>query len=160
MADSDSNPRFNPPSLVERRARRIANTRSVTLGLAVTFVLMSLAGAVVMRLADPHEFPSLGLAVWWALQTFTTVGYGDIVPTTDTGMIVASAEMVIGVSFIAFLTATVTSAVIQSGDVEARAAADATRDRHTEAIIAAVGEATSAITELSRRLDRIESRLH
>ena len=158
MADSDSNPRYSG-SFVERRARRIANNRSVTLGLALTFVFLSLAGAVVMRLADHREFPSLGIAVWWALQTFTTVGYGDIVPTTNIGMIVGSAEMVIGVSFIAFLTATVTSAVIRSGDAEAHAAADVTRDQHTEAIIAAVGEATAAIAELNRRLDRIESRL-
>jgi voltage-gated potassium channel len=68
-----------------------------------------------MRIADPHNFPSFGLAVWWALQTITTVGYGDVVPTTALGKVVGSVEMVIGVSFIAFLTAGVTSTVIQRG---------------------------------------------
>jgi hypothetical protein len=74
VTGSAPTPRPGQPSLIERRARRIANARSVTVGLAVTFVAFALVGAVLMRIADPHNFPSFGLAVWWALQTITTVG--------------------------------------------------------------------------------------
>ncbi len=56
-------------SLIEKRVQRIANARSVTLGLAVTFVGLALVGAIVMRFADSDNFPSVGLATWWALQT-------------------------------------------------------------------------------------------
>jgi hypothetical protein len=46
-------------SLVERRPRRIVNARSVVMGLAVTFVGLAFVGAVVMRIADPVNYPSL-----------------------------------------------------------------------------------------------------
>ena len=109
-----------PPheSLIDRRVRKIVNARSVTLGLAVTFVLLSLVGAVVERIVDPHDFPSLGLALWWSLQTVTTVGYGDVVPTTNVGRLVGGIELVLGVSFIAFLTAGVTSTVVERSRAE------------------------------------------
>jgi voltage-gated potassium channel len=100
--------------------QRIANARSVTLGLAITFLALSLVGAIVMRIADPHNFTSLGLAIWWAVQTVTTVGYGDVVPTNAVGRLVGGIEMVIGVSFVAFLTAGVTSTVIQRGEASAK----------------------------------------
>ena len=54
-------------------------------GLSVTFVGLAFVGAIVIRIADPDNFPSLGLGIWWALQTVTTVGYGDVVPTTAVG---------------------------------------------------------------------------
>src|ERR1700675_3027803 len=107
---SDPAPQTPGGTLMERRVQRIVNARSLTIGLAVTFVLLAFVGAIVMRIVDHHNFPSLGLAVWWALQTVTTVGYGDIVPTTTAGRVIGGIEMVLGISFIAFITAGVTSA--------------------------------------------------
>ena len=48
-----------PPreSLIDRRVRKIVNARSVTLGPGVTFVVLALVGAVVMRIVDEHDFP-------------------------------------------------------------------------------------------------------
>ena len=99
-------------SFLERSVLRVANARSVVTGLSVTFVGLAFLGAIGMRIADPYNFPSLGLAIWWALQRVTMVGYGDAVPTTDLGRVIGGVE-VLGVSFIAFLTAGVTSVVIQ-----------------------------------------------
>ena len=72
-------------SFVERRIRRILNARSVTFGLALTFVGLALVGGILIRFVDHENFPSVGLGIWWALQTVTTVGYGDVVPTTLAG---------------------------------------------------------------------------
>ena len=158
---SESDPRPNPgrPSLIERRVRRIANARSVTVGLAVTFLVLALVGAILIRIADPDNFPSLGVAIWWALQTVTTVGYGDVVPATTTGRVVGGLEMVIGVSFIAFLTAGVTSTVIQRGEARTKDDNRAGRERDAQTIVDALTQTRQAITELDKRLDTIESKL-
>jgi voltage-gated potassium channel len=159
MTDSDLGPGAGRPSLIDRRVRRIANARSVTVGLALTFVALALVGAIVIRIADAQNFPSLGLAVWWALQTVTTVGYGDVVPTTNAGRLVGGVEMVIGVSFIAFLTAGVTSTVVQRGQAGAAEAERMREARDLQTIVDALAQITHAITDLDKRLDNIESTL-
>lgn len=156
MADRDRTPKLGG-SLVERRAQKIANARSVTIGLAFTFVLLAFAGAVLIRFVDTHDFKSLGPAVWWALQTVTTVGYGDVVPTTHVGRVIGGVEMVLGVSFLTFLTAAVTSTVIQRGAAEADAADRTSRERDTQTIVDALTRTREAIVELDQRLARIEA---
>jgi len=146
-------------SLIERRVRRIVNARSVTIGLAVTFVGLAVAGATLMRIADPHNFPSIGLATWWALQTVTTVGYGDVVPTTVAGRVLGGAEMVIGVAFIAFVTAGVTSAVIQRAESEAHEADRLRDEQNTKTIIDSLTQTKQAVSDLGERLNAIESHL-
>lgn len=124
----------------------------MTFGLAVTFFALALVGGIVMRVADSHNFPSVGLAAWWAIQTVTTVGYGDIVPTTTVGKVVGAIEMVIGISLISLLTAAVTSTVIQRGEAAAKEE-DRIRDEQANQTI------VEGLTQLDNRLSRIESEL-
>ena len=139
---------------VERRASRIANARSVLLALSGTLVAIAAAGGVVIHIAEPKAFPSVGIGIWWALQTFTTVGYGDVVPTDSFGRIVGGIEMVIGVTFISFLTASVTSALVRRDRTggAAQTAAPAEVDADQQAVL-------DAIARLEQRLERIEQRL-
>jgi voltage-gated potassium channel len=143
--------------MVERRIQKIANARSVVVGLAITFVALAFAGAVLIRFVDKTNFPSFGLALWWALQTVTTVGYGDVVPTTNAGRLIGGAEMVLGVSFIAFVTAGVTSTVVQRSGAAERETERLQQQRDTQAIIDALTDTRTAIAALDQRLDRIES---
>ena len=159
MGSSDLTPRPQRPSLIERRALKIADARSVTLGLAVTFVLLAFVGAIVIRIVDRHDFSSLGSAVWWALQTVTTVGYGDVVPTTVIGRVVGGIVMVLGVSFIAFLTAGVTSTVIYRAQKGTQEADRAHLERETQRILEALTQMNAQLTTLDKRLDLIESKL-
>ena len=159
MTGDDRTPQPKAPSFIERRALRIADARSVVIGLALTFVGLAFVGAIVIRIVDPDNFPSLGLAIWWALQTVTTVGYGDVVPTTTVGRVIGGIEMVIGISFIAFLTAGVTSMVIQRASEKAQAVERAHDEREAKTILDALIETRRAITELDARLDRIESKI-
>jgi voltage-gated potassium channel len=147
------------PSAVERRVQKIANARSVTVGLATTFVAVAFAGAFVISLVDKKNFPNFGIALWWALQTITTVGYGDVVPTTPAGRVVGGVVMVLGVSFIAFVTAGVTSTVIQRSGEASREVEHAQRAQDTERIVAALESARAAIDDLDKRLERIESHI-
>ena len=94
----------------------------------------------------------MGLATWWALQTVTTVGYGDVVPTTTVGKFVGGIEMVIGISLISLLTAAVTSTVIQRGEAAAKEE-DRIRDEQTNQTI------IDGLAQVDDRLSRIESEL-
>jgi voltage-gated potassium channel len=159
MADTSPQPRRQRRTFIERRTDKIVNARSLTFGLAMTFVLLALAGAVVIWIVDQHDFPSLGLATWWSLQTVTTVGYGDVVPTTVVGRLIGGVELVLGVSFVAFLTAGVTSNVIQREGEKTEQADNAQRQQEAKAILDALAETRGAITALDTRLDAIESKL-
>jgi voltage-gated potassium channel len=146
-------------SLIDRRISKIASARSVALGLAVTFILLAFVSAVIIRLVDKHDFPTLGLAVWWALQTVTTVGYGDAVPTTSIGRVVGGVELVLSVSFVSFLTAGVTSAVIRSQDQSRREEQRAQEEADSQSILGSLAATRDAIRALDSRLDAIESKL-
>jgi voltage-gated potassium channel len=59
---------------------------------------------------------SFGDALWWAVTTTTTVGYGDVYPRTGEGRIIAMGLMVTGIGVIGIFTATVASLFMSSGD--------------------------------------------
>ena len=80
--------------------------------LILVIVAFAVGFAILIRLLDPHDFPTIGLALWWAVMTVTTVGYGDIVPTTTAGRIVASGLMVVGFASLSLLTGFVASLLV------------------------------------------------
>ena len=52
-------------------------------------------GALLVRLLEPETFDDFGLAAWWAVETVSTVGYGDIVPSTTQGRIVGTVQLLL-----------------------------------------------------------------
>ena len=130
----------------------VATRRIFPLLLVVTVALALLAGFVA-TLVDRQDFPSFGIGVWWAIVTLATVGYGDVVPTTAGGKIVGSATIIVGVTFLSFLTATVTSLFV-STEQDERAAEEArlraAGEVETRALIA---RSDAETRELFRRLD-------
>src|SRR4029453_12144210 len=77
---------------------------------------------VLIRLLDSSEYPNIGVGMWWALQTVTTVGYGDVPPTHVTGRLVAVVVMLQGTAFIAIVTAVITSSFVARATRESEAA--------------------------------------
>jgi voltage-gated potassium channel len=65
-----------------------------------------------MTVVDHENYESLGSALWWAIQTTTTVGYGDHVPTTTAGRFLAALVMLFGIGFLAVITAAITSTFV------------------------------------------------
>jgi voltage-gated potassium channel len=73
-----------------------------------------LIGALVMWLVDDENFPNYGIALWWAAQTVTTVGYGDVVPTNIPRRIVASLVMFTGIALISVVSGAAASGLMQT----------------------------------------------
>jgi len=136
--------------LSERRLSRI--NRAVVSGrilpyLAGVTLLITLLAATVVRLLAPGEFGTFGESVWWAAQTVTTVGYGDVIPQTGFSKVVAVFVMFFGVASVSITTAIVTSALMASA--QQRLAADpAQDDPHRE-----------VLERIDRRLEALERRL-
>jgi voltage-gated potassium channel len=87
--------------------------------IAVWLVAIVVFG-VFQRIADPATFPTIWSAWWWAIQTVTTVGYGDVVPHQTSGKVVASFLMLGGLSFLSVLTALITSSFVARRQQELR----------------------------------------
>jgi voltage-gated potassium channel len=68
-------------------------------------------GSLLVYFAEVHQgsINSLWDAVWWSVVTITTVGYGDVVPTTVLGRVVGMFVMLSGITVISLLTATISS---------------------------------------------------
>jgi voltage-gated potassium channel len=88
--------------------RRLSSGSALRLAALATVFLTVLAGAVQSTI-DTRDFSSFWKGVYWAVVTVTTVGYGDIVPHTVPGRLVAMAVMFLGIGFLAVLTATIAS---------------------------------------------------
>ncbi|HEV8103695.1 MAG TPA: potassium channel family protein, partial [Gaiellaceae bacterium] len=90
--------------------------------------------------------------MWWAIQTVTTVGYGDVTPKAIGGRIVAALVMLEGIAFVAIVTAAITSTFVARAEhLQDVAAAedDAAREAGIEA----------GFAEVNGRLDRVETML-
>jgi voltage-gated potassium channel len=139
-------------SFVRERARRAVERRRIFPYLAGVTFLIAFGAGLLVTIVDSKDFPTLEDGIWWAIVTLGTVGYGDLVPTTTTGRIVGSIVIVFGVTFISFLTATVTSAFISAEQAEARAA-------EIEREQAAEEEMRRLLHEISERLTALEAKL-
>jgi voltage-gated potassium channel len=124
--------------------RQPLTARRAAGGIAVATVMVAIAGGVLMRFVDKTDFGSVWLGLWWAAQTVTTVGYGDVTPTTVGGYIVASLVMIAGIGFLSIVTASVTAALVESARSRLHGGEEA------------LG---SKLDEINARLERLEASL-
>ncbi|NVK65620.1 MAG: ion transporter [Flavobacteriales bacterium] len=83
--------------------------------LFATFVMLLLSATIMYYVeneAQPDKFENIGEALWWAVATLTTVGYGDIYPVTAFGKILSSFIAVLGIGVVALPTAIISSSII------------------------------------------------
>ena len=96
--------------------------------------------------ARPRRYPSIGEGLWWAVQTTTTVGYGDNVPTSSPVGFFAVLVMFFGIGFLTVITAAITSTFVARSQLEAMPS-------DTEAATA------EQLRRIEERLERIEAAL-
>lgn len=114
--------------------------------------LMLLAAAAMYdaeRTAPGANIRTVPDALWWAMTTVTTVGYGDRFPTTGTGRLIASALMVVGIALLGVVTAT-----IAAWFVDKLRGVQAAEERTNATLSDVLGELRS----LHARLDAIDAR--
>lgn len=83
-------------------------------GVAFATLFITVVGGLLVRVTDPDSIDSLGQGMWWAIQTVTTVGYGDTLPESLPGRLVAVLVMMIGVAFLTVTTAAIGSLFSES----------------------------------------------
>src|SRR5262249_51871432 len=115
-------------------------------------VVSVVIGAVVITLVDNDEFPNLGVGLWWALQTVTTVGYGDVVPADPVGRTIGAVIMLESIAFIAIVTAAITSSFVERARREQAAHADAAERSGAD-------ELAAQLADIKRELARIGAAL-
>jgi len=104
----------------------------------------------VIRLVDSSEYHNVWIGMWWALQTVTTVGYGDVTPEHLSGRLVGAFVMLYGVAFLTITIAAITSTFVAGAERQRQKAGE---------IEAPEARIESRIDALGERLDRIEALL-
>jgi voltage-gated potassium channel len=127
--------------------RAVGSNRILLYLAGITLALSTVAG-FIMRWVEPAIFPTVGTGIWWAVVTFCTVGYGDVVPESALGRFVASIVMVFAITFITIVTALVTSALITGEQRRRQAALDAEHPPVQE-----------SLARIEQRLESLERRL-
>lgn len=94
-----------------RKAKCFFNTNGFKYVVFVTSFMIVLGG-ILIHFAEGMSY---GDGVWWAFVTATTVGYGDISPSTFYGRMIAMALMLLGIGLIGTVTSTLTSYFLNAG---------------------------------------------
>ena len=131
---------------LDRAVARATTPRGAAVVIATTSTVITVAAGFMATVVDDEQFPSVGSGLWWAVQTVTTVGYGDNVPMTVAGRLLAVLVMLLGISFLTVITAAITSTFVS-------------RSRLDLASSEAEAPTAEQLRELDRRLERIEAAL-
>lgn len=139
-------------SFIRSRTQRAVVGRRVFPFLALTTLIVALLAGLIVTIIDKEDFPDYGTAVWWAVVTLGTVGYGDVVPHTGWGRVVGSVVIIVGVTFIAFLTAVVTSLFVEEEQKTHRAVIEDAQRAYQD-------EMRRLLEDLSTRVSTVETLL-
>jgi voltage-gated potassium channel Kch len=143
-------PEPHPPSRTERwidraLSNKVLRPRYAARVIATIWLVAVVLFGIIERIVDPDTFSSVWLAFWWALQTVTTVGYGDVVPQDTSGKIFGAILMLGGLSLLSIITATITSAFVARRQAELQASGE--------------DPVMHQLREIESRLDGIDAKL-
>ncbi len=120
------------------RALRASREKIIVFLVTVLTVVLIIGSAMYLVEGPENGFDSIPVAIYWAIVTLTTVGYGDIAPGTAFGKFLSALVMILGYSIIAVPTGIVTTEL-------SRASAASGRDGPACASCGATGHARDAV---------------
>lgn len=140
----------NGPKVL-RGSGALGATRAVALSAALLIWIGAVATLGAERGEVGANIASFGDALWWALVTTTTVGYGDFFPVTVTGRMVAGTLMVVGISLIGVVTASVAAWFIRLTTAESDERDEASTAKNAREI----GRLQGKVDALEAKIDRL-----
>ena len=149
-------PRIKPPNPFEREMSRFLreppSVRTAARVIVVATAVVVVLGGVLMRFLDHDEYSNVWVGMWWALQTVTTVGYGDVTPQHVSGRIVATFVMLEGIAALTIIIAAITSTFVARAQREVADSAAARGDEGAETI-------QGQLDRIALQLEEIQSAL-
>ena len=133
---------------LDRALARAETPRGGAAVIATVTTIATVGFGLLMTVVDHKNFTTVGQGLWWSVQTVTTVGYGDVVPTNASGRIVAALVMLLGLAFLSVITAAITSSFVARATEE--------RARRTGGAAPATAD---DVRDINERLDRMEALL-
>jgi voltage-gated potassium channel Kch len=140
-----------PGPVVTREVRRFRrNPISVRNAMALILTATTItvfASGFLMWIVDRDNFPNIGVALWWAIQTVTTVGYGDVTPTTFAGRAIGSFVLVESIAFLSIVTAVITSTFVEQ----------ARRQHRQDSGEPSASDLAAMLTDLTTKVEQLEA---
>jgi len=145
------------PRVISRQIDRFlsdpASVRNATVLTITVTILVVIIGSVVIWLFGGKNYPDFETAVWFTLQTITTVGYGDVTPDTGFGRLVAGVVMIVAIGFTTIVTALITSTFVDAAQRQRRADEDARRREEADHILARIADMADRLASIEARLE-------
>ncbi len=100
--------------------RQFAITIKVFLASIFVAYISAVQMTITERAVEGSNIKNFGDGIWWAMTTVTTVGYGDRYPTTTEGRFLAVALMIMGISLMGVITASVAAWFVKMGQEDSK----------------------------------------
>lgn len=147
-AGNDDSPVLAAEHWLDNRLNRSGlRPRDEAFLIAGFWALAVVVFGVVERLVDHKTFHTIWLGIWWAIETVTTVGYGDVVPDQVVGKVIAGFLMLGGLSLLSVVTAAITSGFVSRADARRRSSGH-------DPVLLKLEEITRELEAIREQLDR------
>jgi len=131
-----------------REQRKGLRPRDAAILIIVAWFVAIAVFGVVEHLVEPKVFHTVWLGMWWALVTVTTVGYGDVVPASTAGRIIASFLLLGGLAFLTVIIAMITGGFVARYQRETSAAGEDHTSQGMEQLTLEIKELRAEIQQL------------
>jgi voltage-gated potassium channel len=142
-----------------REQRKGLRPRDAAILIVSVWFLAIVVWGVVEHLVEPKTFPTVWLGMWWALETVTTVGYGDVVPVGTAGRIIASFLLLGGLAFLTVIIAMITGGFVARFQRQSSAAGEDRVLQRVEQLSQELKEVHAEVQGLRAMTDRPEAGL-